>query len=103
MEKFCILTGIEIPEGGLNPQDYPLKKMCLNCVDCIVDENGAFKCKNEKVMEKGKEKILAAVPEGFEVDTLTLKPMSLKSPTKKCGNHKTNMESVLTEINKIFG
>lgn len=87
------LTGLE---------ETPLKKMCLNCIDCVENEDGTFACKNEDVLEKGKQKIMESVPEGFEIESLTMKPMALKAPTKKCGNYEVN-ENVITEvINKIF-
>jgi hypothetical protein len=57
---------------------------------------------NETVMEKGREKILAAVPEGFEIDTLTLKPMALKNPTKKCGVYAVNIPALTEELNTIL-
>lgn len=98
MENICKLTGIELTEGV----ECPLKKMCLNCASLVEKKDGTFACKNEKVMEKGKEKILASVPEGFEIDSITLKPMNLKNPTKKCGCYSADMESIMAEINKIF-
>ena len=50
-------------------------------------------------MEKGREKILAAVPEGFEVDTLVLKPMVLKNPLKKCGAYEADIDSLVEDLN----
>ena len=94
MEKYCIFTGNELPEGS----NTLIKKMCLNCKSFIKNEDGTFACINESVMEKGREKILAAVPEGFEIDTLTLKPMALKNPTKKCGSYDANMNVLIAEI-----
>ena len=93
MGNFCIFTGAELTDGA------PLvKRMCLNCKSLIENEDGTYACMNESVMEKGREKILAAVPEGFEIDTLTLKPMALKNPTKKCGVHETNFEMLVEEL-----
>lgn len=98
MGKFCKFTGVELTEGV-----EPIKKMCLNCVSLVENEDGTYACVNETVMEKGREKILAAVPEGYEIDTLTLKPMALKNPLKKCGVHKTNFTALYEELNTVLG
>mgnify|MGYP003300821219 FL=1 len=95
MGKFCRFTGAELPEGS----NSLIKKMCLNCKSLIKNEDGNFACVNEAVMEKGREKILAAVPEGFEIDTLVLKPMVLKNPLKKCGAYETDINSLVEELN----
>ena len=97
MGKFCKFTGVELTEGV-----ETIKKMCLKCLSLVENEDGTFACMNETVMEKGREKILAAVPEGFEIDTLTLKPMALKNPTKKCGVYAVNIPALTEELNTIF-
>lgn len=97
MGKFCKFTGVEITEGV-----ETIKKMCLNCVSLVENEDGTYACMNESVMEKGREKILAAVPEGFEIDTLTLKPMALKNPTKKCGAYFANINEICNELEAIL-
>ena len=98
MGKFCIFTGTEI--NGENPS--PIKKMCLNCESLRENEDRSFVCTNESVMQKGREKILAAVPEGFEIDTLTLKPMALKNPTKRCGAYEVCFERLRNELEVLF-
>jgi hypothetical protein len=98
MGKLCIFTGCEI--NGENPS--PIKKMCLNCNSLRENEPGSFVCTNESVMERGREKILAAVPEGFEIDTLTLKPMALKNPTKRCGAYEADFERLRGELEDLF-
>ena len=92
--KYNILTGADT-----TAQDYkrPIKKMCLNCVSCTCNDEQFF-CNNEKVIEAGRKKILEAVPEGFEISVLELKPMQLKNPTKKCGNYDLDVELVKGEI-----
>ena len=83
---YNVLTGADMSAEGYKS---PIKKMCLNCESCnCVDEQ--YFCNNEKVLESGKKKILEAVPEGFEINVLELKPMQLKNPTKKCGNYCLN-------------
>lgn len=97
MGKFCDFTGTELNDGV-----ETVKKMCLNCTSLVSRLDGTYACMNETVMEKCREKILAAVPEGFEVDTLTLKPMALKNPTKKCGAYEANIPMLIEELNAIL-
>ena len=99
MEKYNILTGFDFSECE---EVSPLAtKMCINCIDCLRENDGYF-CKNSKVMETGRKKILDAVPEGFEIETLTLKPMALKNPTKKCPNYCVNEELVVNSIMELL-
>lgn len=93
--KYDIFTGDEIKDGEVVVPH--IKKMCLNCSN-LVCENEDYRCNNEAVMEKGREKILASLPEGFEVESLVLKPMVLKNPTKKCGNYNCNLELIVKTI-----
>lgn len=90
---YCIFTGLE---------ETPLKKMCLNCKSCTQTNGTNFGCTNENVLEKGKAEILKNVPEGFEIENLTLKPMALKNPTKRCPNYKPNIEFLQNMIVEMF-
>ena len=92
--KYNILTGADT-----TAQDYksPIKKMCLNGASWKCSDEQFF-CTNEKVIEAGRKKILEAVPEGFEISVLELKPMQLKNPTKKCGNYELDVELVKEQI-----
>lgn len=95
-----MLTGVDLSSDGAT---NGFKSMCVNCKSCHVDnDKDQYVCDNEKVMEVGKQKILASVPEGFEVDTLTLKPMVLKDPTKKCKNHQFDLDAVVEYISDYF-
>jgi len=100
MSKYCKLTGVDLSQEGAT---NGFKTMCINCKSCIYkSEEDRYVCENENVMEMGKKKILAAIPEGFEVETLTLKPMALKDPTKKCKNHQFDMNGVAEFIADYF-
>jgi hypothetical protein len=46
----------------------------------------------------GIKKIYSSMPEGFEIDTLVVKPMFLKNPTKKCGYYETDFDVILGAI-----
>ena len=98
LEEYDILTGEKKTDG----YSSPLRAMCLNCEFCK-NENGTGYCVNEKVLEIGKKKILAAVPDGYEIDTLTLKPLLLKDPTKKCSNHIPDEERIINTVASHFG
>jgi len=97
MANYCKLTGID-----LEKEECAIKKMCLNCKFCIENEDGTFACKNENVLNIAKEKIMAAVPEGYEIENISLKPMALKNPIKKCPNHDTDVHVIDNEIMKHF-
>lgn len=94
--KVDIVTGLPIGEDGKYPVEG--KKMCLNCLFC---EAGPT-CVNEKNMNAAREKVLAAVPGGYEIINLELKPLPLKDPTKKCNNWQLNGELINQWINMIF-
>lgn len=98
MEKICILTGLPKSES-------PVKEMCLNCIGLSYDKDtDSFVCKNENVMAIGFEKVKeAAKGFGFDVETLTLKPMTLKNPQKKCNHYSPDMERINNVITETFG
>ena len=98
MANYCKLTGIDFDKG----ESSPIKWMCLNCKYCIDEQNGTYACKNEAVLNIAKEKIMAAVPEGYEIENISLKPMNLKNPTKKCSNYEVDMDVIHEEIKKNF-
>lgn len=93
MNDYFRLTGIELKEG----EACPIKKMCYNC-EFVQENDGVCACTNELVNAKGKEKIIASLPEGFEIEELKLKPMKLKDPTKKCGQYSVANEVVCNAI-----
>jgi hypothetical protein len=90
---YCIFTGLE---------ETPLKKMCLNCKSCTQTAVNSFGCTNEHVLEKGRAEILKNVPEGFEIENLTLKPMALKNPTKRCPNYWPDLELLQGAVREFF-
>jgi hypothetical protein len=98
MDKYCVFTGVE-----LSDESAPLvKKMCINCKSAIKNEDGTYSCVNDEVMGKGLAKVLAAVPEGFEIDTIKLKPMALKNPLKKCGEHEADYAMLTEALSEYF-
>ena len=96
VNKIDIVTGLPIGEDGKIPVEG--KKMCINCSFC---EHG-ITCTNEENMNRAKEKVLAAVPGGYEITNLEMKPLPLKDPTKKCINWSLDNELINEWIKKIF-
>ena len=105
VKQYCKLTGVDLSADGAT---NGFKSMCLNCKSCKLDKcqestsDIRYVCNNENVMESGRQKILAAIPDGFEIETLTLKPMALKDPTKKCKNHEFDLDTVVDYIKYYF-
>ena len=93
MANNCIICGTELVDGKC-PNIHGLKPMCLNCVSCIYTINEEYRCDNEKVLEIASQKMMEALPEGYEVAELEIKPMLLKNPCKKCSNYALNKIAV---------
>lgn len=92
----CTICGTELVDGKC-PNTHVAKPMCLNCIWMnSTDEN--YSCVNQNVLNLAVEKMMAALPEGYEVENLTMKPMALKNPCKKCGNHELNKEMVVRRL-----
>ena len=85
MTNKCNICGTELVDGKC-PQTHTVKPMCLNCNSVSCDDN-EFRCHNDAVLGVAREKMLAALPEGYEVGEIEVKPMLLKNPCKKCGNY----------------
>lgn len=98
MQKYCILTGVDLSQDG---STNGIKQMCLNCKSCteLIDK---FVCDNADVLEIGKKKILETQLDGFEIDTLILKQMTLKDPTKKCVHYSPDIEAMTSFIKNWF-
>lgn len=92
MSKFCMICGTELVDGKC-PQAHIVKPMCLNCVS-VTESGDEYRCINEVVLGIAREKMLAALPEGYEVGEIEIKPMLLKNPCKKCGKYSLNKESL---------
>ena len=106
MARYCKLTGVDLSGDGAT---NGFKCMCLNCVSCndVIDpsltfDDERFTCDNEKVMQVGIKKIMEALPEGFEIETITLKPMALKDPTKKCKNYVPDVDKVVDFVTRYY-
>lgn len=95
MSKICLLTGLE---------EISIKKMCVNCAYSQYNaDTDCYVCNNEDVMNIGLDKVReAAKGFGFDIDTLTLKPMTLKAPTKKCDKYMPNISAVEEYIKTIL-
>ena len=82
MENKCIFCGADLVDGKCANEPH-FKHMCLNCNDCK-EIDGKTVCINEDNQKAAINKIMEAVPSGYEIETLSLKPLALKDATKKC-------------------
>lgn len=82
MRDKCMFCGATLVDGKC-PNEPHFKHMCLNCNDCK-ESDGYNVCVNEDNMQAAINKIKEAVPSGYEIETLTVKPLALKDATKKC-------------------
>ena len=78
----CPFCGSDLVDGKC-PNGPHFKPMCLNCNDCQ-DIDTKPVCINEENQQSALEKIKESVPSGYEIETLTIKPLPLKDATKKC-------------------
>lgn len=95
---YCKICGAELVEGKC-PNGEHFKKMCLNCSSCeqtLTDES--YFCKNEENLNAALSKVKEAIPSGYEIEELSLKPIALKDPCKKCKKWAINQEVVLKEL-----
>jgi len=96
MINYCKICGAELVEGKC-PNGEHLKKMCLNCSFCEESNDYLF-CKNEENLAAALNKVKEAIPSGYEIAELSLKPIALKDPCKKCKKWVINSEAVLKEL-----
>lgn len=92
----CLICGTEFVDGKC-PNVHELKSMCLNCIS-LSDTEGEYRCVNAAVLDIAREKMMAALPEGYEVDGISIKPMLLKNPCKKCKNYEMDKNRVIRAI-----
>jgi hypothetical protein len=91
-----MICGTEFVDGKC-PQTHVVKPMCLNCQSITIDGD-EYRCNNDAVLGIAREKMLAALPEGYEIETLEIKPMLLKNPCKKCGKYTMDKTKVIRTL-----
>ena len=92
----CVVCGTELVDGKC-PNAHIVKPMCLNC-EFVRDMSGEYRCVNESVLDGAKLKMMEALPEGYEIETLEIKPMLLKNPCKKCGKYTMDKIKVIRTL-----
>ena len=92
----CIICGTDFVDGKC-PHAHVVEPMCLNCKYVNLGEENST-CFNENVLKKAYDKMMEALPEGFEVENLTIKPMLLKNPCKKCPNHTFDTDRLVAAV-----
>jgi len=94
--NYCKICGAELVDGKC-PNGEHLKKMCLNCSFCEESDDSLF-CKNDENLTAALEKVKESIPVGYEIENLSLKPIALKDPCKKCKKWAMNKDVVLKEL-----
>ena len=96
--KKCVLCGEELNELGLCPNaSQHFKPMCLNCTYCDYNVERCI-CNNDENKQDAVNKIKASFDGGYEIKDITLEPLPLKDPTKKCKRHLINTELVIANL-----
>lgn len=102
----CIFCGTELVEGKCPNQENHFKPMCINCMFCNTEvtdtDDGKCFCENPDNKEDAVKKIKEAVPSGYEIEDIKLKPLPLKDETKKCKRWKLvqNFREIILETYK---
>lgn len=73
----------------------------MNCVFCN-RYVGGYRCKNENVLEKGREQIMGAIPDDYIISPIQIQEMNLKNPTKKCGEYSPDIDFLVYTIKNFF-
>jgi hypothetical protein len=94
----CIFCGENLNEEGLCPNAAQhFKSMCLNCVHCECKNEHCI-CNNDENKQDAVNRIKASFDGGYEIKNITLEPLPLKDPTKKCKRHTINSELVISNL-----
>ena len=99
MNRYCKFTGAD--KTSANSCTNPIKPMCVNCKSFSESEKDCA-CMNAKILEKKKNDFLKNIPEDVEIESIVLKRIVLKDPTKKCGNHEYDTEGIYKELDRIL-
>jgi hypothetical protein len=92
----CVFCGEILNEEGICPNmNQHFKPMCLNCD--FFDSERCF-CLNEENEKDAEQKIRQNCDFGYEITNLTLSPLPLKDPTKKCKRHFLNSDKLISQI-----
>lgn len=101
----CIFCGELLNEEGKCPNAAQhLKPMCINCMHMGVDNidgSDVCVCCNEDNKNDAIQKIMSSYEGGYQITGITLKPLPLKDPTKKCKRYSLNqpvVEAALTGL-----
>lgn len=98
----CIFCGELLNAEGICPnaaQHY--KPMCLNCEHMGIDGEDCVCC-NEDNKNDTVQKIISSFEGGYQITGVTLKPLPLKDPTKKCRRYTKDLCSLTDAMAKMI-
>lgn len=101
MSKKCIFCGEPLNEEGKCPNAAQhFKPMCLNCIHMGFEDDNCVCC-NEENKNDAMQKIISSYEGGYQITGITLKPLPLKDPTKKCKRYGANFEALASELTNL--
>ena len=97
----CMFCGELLNAEGVCPNAAQhFKPMCLNCQHVGFEEENCLCCNDENKNEAIK-RIMDSFEGGYEITGVTLKPLPLKDPTKKCKRHVKNLTALTDALSKL--
>ena len=99
MMNRCVFCGETLNEIGVCPNmAQHFKPMCLNCTYCQNNLDNCT-CQNEDNKKDAEEQIRKSYDGAYEITTLTLSPLPLKDPSKKCKRYTFDADRLIRQIN----
>lgn len=97
----CLFCGELLNEEGKCPNAAQhFKPMCINCKHMGYDNEDCVCC-NEDNKNDAIQKIMSSFDGGYQITGVTLKPLPLKDPTKKCKRHTLNYDVLIEGIKSL--
>jgi hypothetical protein len=97
----CLFCGELLNEEGKCPNAAQhFKPMCFNCLHMGIDGEDCVCC-NEDNKNDAIQKIISSFDGGYQITGVTLKPLPLKDPTKKCKRHTLNYDVLIEGIKSL--
>ena len=97
----CLFCGELLNEEGKCPNAAQhFKPMCLNCEHMGYDGEDCVCC-NDDNKNDAIQKIMSSFEGGYEITGVTLKPLPLKDPAKKCKRWSMNLDALTLAMSKM--
>ena len=98
----CLFCGEVLTEEGKCPNiAQHFKPMCFNCLHMGIDGEDCVCC-NEDNKNDAIQKIMSSFDGGYQITGVSLKPLPLKDPAKKCKRHALNYDAMTVAMKNMF-